>query len=126
CQGWSLAEVLRCFGGQGDQAGDGASDFGAQDRRNHFGGLEERSKLRRQTSETTNSLSVSGIRSIPWDSSWRWQVGFLRHSGSRGVSAGKLDCACLGQLSLTSDPSPPRITRNSHGPRVPNRTLVAT
>ena len=51
--------VLRCAGGQGDPARDGASDSGAQDGRHHIDRLEERSALRRQTSETTNSLSVS-------------------------------------------------------------------
>jgi transposase len=34
--------------------------------------------LKRQTA----GVSLA-IRSIPWDPSWRWFVGFLRHSGSR-------------------------------------------
>ena len=65
CQGRPVSGVLRCAGGQGNPAGDGASDSGAQDCSHHVDRLEERSALRRQTSETTNSLSVSGIRSIP-------------------------------------------------------------
>jgi hypothetical protein len=36
-----------------------------------------------------------------------------------------LGFVCLGHLSLTSDSSPPRITRKSYGPRVPNRTMFA-
>jgi hypothetical protein len=52
--------VLRCAGRQGDQAGDGAADPGAQDRCDYLDRLEERSPLRRPIFETTNSLSVSG------------------------------------------------------------------
>ena len=44
---------------RGIRPGDGPSHRGAQDRRHHISDLEERSELRRQTSETTNSLSVS-------------------------------------------------------------------
>jgi len=53
----------------GNPAGDGASNSGAQDRSNHIDYLEERSALRRPTSETTNSLSVSSHPFHPWDSS---------------------------------------------------------
>ncbi len=67
--------VLRCVSGERNTAGDGATDTGAQDRGHHFNRLEERSLLRRRASETTNSLSVSGIRSIPWNLPGRWSVG---------------------------------------------------
>ena len=43
CQGGSVPGVLRCAGGQGNPAGDGASDSGAQDRSHHIDRLEERS-----------------------------------------------------------------------------------
>ena len=57
--------VLRGTVGQRDEAGNGAPHPGAQDCRDHLDRLEERSVLRRSTSETTNSLSVSDrIRSI--------------------------------------------------------------
>ena len=57
--------ILRRSGGQRNEAGDGASDAGTQNCGDHVDRLEERSLVRRPTSETTNSLSVSGIRSIP-------------------------------------------------------------
>ena len=82
-QGWPVPRVLRCAGGQGNPAGDGASDFGAQDGGHHLARLEERSALRRPTSETTNSLNVSS-KSVPsWNFFRWWRVGFWRHSGSR-------------------------------------------
>ena len=68
CEGWSVQRVLRCAAGQGNPAGNGAADFGAQDGRHHLTRLEERSALRRPTSETTNSLNVSS-RSVP---SWNF------------------------------------------------------
>jgi hypothetical protein len=83
CQAGTVPGVLRCTGGQGNPAGDGASDSGAQDGSHHVDRLEGRSALRRQTSETTNGLSVSSNPFHPWHFSWRWQVGLLGHSGSR-------------------------------------------
>ena len=82
-QGRAFPGVLRGSGGQRNPAGDGASDPSAQNCSDRIDRLEERSLLRRPTSETTNSLSASGVRSIPWDFSGRWSVGFLRRSGSR-------------------------------------------
>ena len=83
CQGGSVQRVLRCAGGQGNPAGDGAADVGAQDGGHHLAGLEERSALRRPTSETTNSLNVCS-QSVPsWNFFRWWRVGFWRHSGSR-------------------------------------------
>jgi hypothetical protein len=81
----SLATVLPGSGKTRNLAGDGPSDRGAQDRRHHISDLEERSELRRRTSETTNSLSVSGKchPSIPGIDFWRWSVGFLRRADSR-------------------------------------------
>jgi hypothetical protein len=43
-------------------------------------------------------------------------------SGPRARSIPEL----LGQFSLSRDPSPPRTTRKSYGPRVPHGTMVAT
>src|SRR6202035_2254451 len=88
--------------------------------------MEERSVLRRPTSETTNSLSVfDRIRSI-LVISLAVAVGFSRHSGSR-ASLSWLVRRCVPRArSLTRDPRPSRITRKSYGPRVPDRTMVAT
>ena len=66
--------VLRIASGQGNPTGDGASDAGTEDCCHRINHLEERSELRRQTSETTNSLSVSRPRSIPGILSPRWRV----------------------------------------------------
>ena len=83
CEGGPVQRVLRCAAGQGNPAGNGASDFGAQDGGHHLNRLEERSALRRPTSETTNSLNVSS-QSVPsWNFFRWWRVGFWRHSGSR-------------------------------------------
>jgi len=61
----SVSGVLHRFADQGHQAGDGASDLGQEDCHHRVDGVEERSVLRRPTSETTNSLSVSDrVRSI--------------------------------------------------------------
>ena len=71
--------------------------------------MEERSELRRPTSETTNSLSVSDrVRSIP---------GIFSGGGRRVLETLWFESEC--------DPSPSRITRKSYGPRVPDRTMVA-
>src|SRR5207244_7953398 len=60
-----LREVLRRSGGQRHKAGDGASDLSEKDCHDCVDRVEERSKLRRQSSETTNSLSVSDrVRSM--------------------------------------------------------------
>ena len=83
CEGGPVQRVLRCAGGQGNPAGNGASDFGAQDGSHHLDRLEERSALRRPTSETTNSLNVSGASVPSWNFFRWWSVGFWRHSGSR-------------------------------------------
>jgi len=60
-----FSRVLHRFADQGPPAGDGASDLGQEDCHHRVDGVEERSVLRRPTSETTNSLSVSDrVRSI--------------------------------------------------------------
>ena len=64
CQAGTVPGVLRSTGSQGNPAGDGAPDSSTQDGSYYVNRLEERSALRRQTSETTNSLSVSG-ESVP-------------------------------------------------------------
>ena len=64
-QARSLRGVLCGIGGQGHAAGNGAADPGQEDCHHRPDRVEERSVLRRPTSETTNSLSVSArVRSI--------------------------------------------------------------
>ncbi len=59
-------EFYAALVGQGHAAGDGAPDLGQEDCHDRVDRVEERSVLRRPTSETTNSLSVSDrVRSIP-------------------------------------------------------------
>ncbi len=53
-------------------------------------------------------------------------VGFSRHSGSRATLSRLVRRCVLRAPSLTPDPRPSRITRKSDGPRVPDRTMVAT
>ena len=50
-QAWTFPGVLRRPGGQGNEAGNGAPDAGAQNCCNHVDGLEERSLVRRPTKE---------------------------------------------------------------------------
>jgi len=83
CPGWPVPRVLRRAAGPGNPAGNGASDLGAQDGGHHVNRLEERSALRRPTSETTNRLNVSSPSVPSWNSFRWWSVGFWRHSGSR-------------------------------------------
>ena len=59
CRPRTVPGFPRRFGGQRDEANDGAPHPGAQDRGHHFDRLEERSTFRRRTFETTSSLSVS-------------------------------------------------------------------
>src|SRR5271168_3433229 len=60
--------------------------------------MEERSELRRQISETTNSLSVSDrVRSISGYFLWRWLSGSRDTLVRERVSADYLDAACFGQ-----------------------------
>jgi Transposase len=78
-----LRLVLRRSGGQRHEAGDGAADLSKKDCHDRTDRMEEGGVLRRPTSETTNSLSVSDrVRSI-LDFSLAVAVGFSRHSGSR-------------------------------------------
>src|SRR5271169_2202553 len=60
----AVSRVPRRSSSPRDEANDGASHSGAQDRRHHFDRLEARSRLRRRISKTTSSLSVRG-ESIP-------------------------------------------------------------
>ena len=93
-QAWTVPGVLRSAGGQRNEAGDGPTHPGTKDCRHHLDRLEERSLVRRPTSETTNSLSVSGVRSIVFQ---RWSVGSGDARVRERVSAVKLGAACLGR-----------------------------
>ena len=50
---------------EGHEAGDGSPHLGAKDCGDHSHRLEERSTFRRETIETTSSLSVSNRESVP-------------------------------------------------------------
>lgn len=81
-QAQSARKVLRGLAEQGHAAGDGAADLSPENCHYCFHHVEERSVIRRPTSETIHSLSVL-IESAPWrDLRW-WAVGFSRHSGAR-------------------------------------------
>ena len=61
----SIPRVLHRFVDQGHLAGNGTADPGQEDCHHRVDSVEEKSVLRRPTSETTNSLSVSDrVRSI--------------------------------------------------------------
>ena len=62
----SVSGVLHSLADQGHPAGDGASNLGQENCHHRVDRVEDRSVLRRPTSETTNSLSVSErFRSLP-------------------------------------------------------------
>jgi hypothetical protein len=64
-QAGPLSGVLHDFSGQGYAARNGATDLSQEDCHHCFNCVEERGVLRRQSSETTNSLSVfDRIRSM--------------------------------------------------------------
>ena len=54
----TIPRFLRGFADQGDEAGDGSSDAGAQDRGHHFDTLEEGRTFRRRTTESASRLSI--------------------------------------------------------------------
>jgi transposase len=82
-QAWPVGRVLCGSSVERHAARDGTADPGAEDCHHCFDRVEERSVLRRQSSETTNSLSVSDrVRSILGNFS-AVAVRFSRHSGSR-------------------------------------------
>src|SRR5258708_36088997 len=62
---WTVPRFLRSLARQREEAIDGASYLGEEDCRDHLDRLEEGGKFRRQTFETTGSLSVSGKESVP-------------------------------------------------------------
>ena len=109
-----------------DQAGDGAPDAGAQDGRDHFGRLEERGALRRQLFETTNSLSVSGHAIHSLEILLVVVRRVLETLGIEGSLNPEVRRCVPRAHSLTNYPRPPRTTRKSYGPRVPDRTMVST
>ena len=81
----SAGKRKRGFAGQGGQANDGSAYLSEEDCSDYVDRLEERSKFRRQTFETTSSLSVSGqrVRSVPWDPSQGGANRVLETLGSR-------------------------------------------
>src|ERR1700674_4261560 len=123
CRPWTVPRVPRRSSSQRDEANDGASHSGAQDRGHHFDRLEERSPFRRRISKTTSSLSVCR-ESIP-DSSQRMTGWFSRRSGSR-VSIQNPVRRVLRAPSLSRNPMPPRTTRKSDRRKVSDRTMVGT
>ena len=111
--------------GQGDKANDGSSHFGEENCSDYVDRLEERSKFRRQTFETT-SLSVSGerVRPSPEDLILGgWPFGFLRRSVRGTVSTESLGHVCLRAPSPCCYPMRPRITKQSYWPRVSDRSM---
>jgi transposase len=54
----TVPRFLRGFAGQGHEAGDGASDTGAQDRGHYVNTLEEGGTFRHRTTEDASSLSI--------------------------------------------------------------------
>src|ERR1700680_2669932 len=58
CRPRTVPRVPRGFSSPRDEANDGGTYPRAQDRSHHFDRLEERSRFRRRTFETTSSLSV--------------------------------------------------------------------
>src|SRR6202049_2308456 len=123
CRPWTVPRVPRRSSSQRDEANDGASHSGAQDRGHHFDRLEERSRFRRRISKTTSSLSVCR-ESIP-DSSQIMTGWFSRRSGSR-VSIQNPVRRVLRAPSLSRNPMPPRITRKRDRRKVSDRTMVGT
>ena len=59
-QSWTITRFLRKFARQGKEAHDGTPDSGEEDCRDHVDRLEKGGTFRRQTFETTSSLSASG------------------------------------------------------------------
>src|SRR4029077_1839290 len=96
--------VLRWASGQREEADDGASHPGTEDRIDHFDDLEERSVLRRQRITSASSLSVSGRELVP--SSWVVVGSVLETLGSRGVSDRWSDPVCFGTESPLSRYAP--------------------
>ncbi len=90
-------------GSQRHAAGDGVADLGQEDCHHCLNCVEERSVLRRQSFETTNSLSVSGgIRSLLgiFSGGGRWVLGTLWFESESQL--GKLGVVCAsGTQSLT-------------------------
>ena len=77
--------------------------------------------------KSQSSLSVSDrVRSISGYFLWRWLSGPRDTLVRERVSADKLGPCVLRAPSLTHDSRPSRTTRKSYGPRVPDRTMVAT
>ena len=121
CRPRTVPRIPRGFSSPRDEANDGAPYPGAQDRSHHLDRLEERSRFRRRTFETTSSLSVCR-ESVP-DSSRKMTGWFSRRSGSR-VSIHNPVRRVLRAPSLSRNLMPPRITRKSDRRKVSDRTMV--
>ena len=80
----TVPRFLCGFAGEGDEAGDGASDLSAQDRGHCFDTLEEGGTFRRRTTEDASSLSVAqNPGDLPGFHASVVAHRFLRCSGSR-------------------------------------------
>src|SRR5208282_178604 len=77
--GGSLPRFLPGLTHQRHEAGDGSPHLGTKDCGDHFNRLEERSAFRRETTETTSSLSVSDQESVP-------PLGIILGGGQSGSS----------------------------------------
>src|ERR1700747_87935 len=118
--------VLRGFSGERHATGNGQTDLSQKNCHDRFDRLEERSGLRRQSSETTNSLSVSDrVRSM-LESLLALAVGSRDTLVRERVSEMSVRRCVPRAHSLKQYTRPSRITRKSYGPRVPDRTMVAT
>src|ERR1700749_4046980 len=133
CRGYRLDQarpvpgVLRGFSSQGHAAGNGQTDLSQKNCHDRFDRLEERRVLRRPSSETTNSLSVSDrVRSNAGNLLQRWPSGPRDTLVRERVSEMSVRRCVPRARSLRQYPRPSRITRKSYGPRVPDRTMVAT
>ena len=125
----TVARFLRGFAGQGDEAGDGSSDAGAQDRGHYFDPLEERRTFRRRTTENASRLSVEqNPRDLPGFHASVVAKRFLRCSGSRESidTLIRRSVCCSSAPRLRVNPMPPRITQKSYRPRVSHRIMVGT
>ena len=104
-------------------AHDGALDLGEEDCRDHLDRLEEGGTFRRQLFKTS-SLSACDRESVP---SWDHPCGgrrVLETLGSReSINRKSQATVLLKHASLRFYPMPPWITKESHRPRVSNRTM---
>src|SRR5258705_9908511 len=104
-----MPRLLRGLVGPGHEAGDGASDAGAQDRGHYFDTLEERSTFRRTTTENASSLSIEqNPGDLPGFHASVVAHRFVRCSGSRESihSLIRRSVCCHSAPSLRVNPMP--------------------